>query len=294
MNQMNPEQMISFKQYLTDEERSPSTVRCYLRDISKFSAWAKGAELTKSIVLKYKGWLCENYAPASVNAALAALNCFFRFCGWYDLTVKSLKIQKQLFASSEKELTKTEYERLLCAAKRSKSKSKSKRLYLLMQTICSTGIRVSEVKYITAESVVKNVAEIRCKGKQRRVFLPKQLCRMLTQYMRENKIKSGAVFISKNGNPLDRSNIWSDMKKLCKAANVSENKVFPHNLRHLFARTYYSIQKDIVRLADILGHSGIDTTRIYTMESGATHYEQIQQLGLLGGARSSPAIAHSS
>lgn len=196
---------------------------------------------------------------------------------WYDLRVKNLKIQKQIFASTDKELTKAEYDRLLQAAKQ----KKNERLYLLMQTICSTGIRVSEVRYVTVEAVSRGVAEINCKGKRRQVFLPKQLCQILKQYIKEQKTKSGAVFVTKNGNPLDRSNIWSDMKKLCKAANVSEKKVFPHNLRHLFARTYYNLQKDIVRLADILGHSSVNTTRIYTMETGEIHRRQIQKLGLL-------------
>ena len=193
------------------------------------------------------------------------------------MRVKNLKIQKQIFASTDKELTKTEYDRLLQVAKQ----KKNERLYLLMQTICSTGIRVSEVRYVTVEAVSRGIAEINCKGKRRQVFLPKQLCQILKQYIKEQKIKSGAVFVTKNGNPLDRSNIWSDMKKLCKAANVSEKKVFPHNLRHLFARTYYSLQKDIVRLADILGHSNVNTTRIYTMETGEIHRRQIQKLGLL-------------
>ena len=167
--------------------------------------------------------------------------------------------------------------RLLQAAMR----RKNKRLYLLMQTICSTGIRVSEVRCITVEAVGRGIAEIHCKGKRRRVFLPRQLCQMLKQYIKEKTIKSGAVFVTKNGNPLDRSNIWSDMKRLCKEAKVSEKKVFPHNLRHLFARTYYTLQKDIVRLADILGHSSVNTTRIYTMETGEIHRRQIQRLGLL-------------
>lgn len=219
----------------------------------------------------------EKYTPASVNSALASLNSFFAYNEWYDLRVKSLKIQKQIFASDEKELTKAEYERLLRAAQ----SKKNERLYLLMQTIYSTGIRVSELKFITVGAVHRGQAEIQCKGKRRTVFLPNQLCRILKKYITEQKIKSGAVFVTRNGNPLDRSNIWSDMKKLCKEAGVSEKKVFPHNLRHLFARTYYSLQKDIVRLADILGHSSVNTTRIYTMESGEVHRKQIQKLGLL-------------
>ena len=182
-----------------------------------------------------------------------------------------------MFTSTEKELTKSEYDRLLEAAKQ----KKNERLYLLMQTICSTGIRVSELCFITIETINRGRAEINCKGKRRSVFLPTKLCKILKNYAKEQKIKSGAVFVTQSGNPLDRSNIWSDMKKLCKAANVSEKKVFPHNLRHLFARTYYSLQKDIVRLADILGHSNVNTTRIYTMETGEIHRRQIQKLGLI-------------
>ena len=267
----------SFNNYLIDEEKTVATVGKYLHDVCEFKMWIGEQELSKASVLAYKAYLCERYAPASVNAALSSLNSFFNFMEWYDLRVKNLKIQKQIFASSDKELTKSEYDRLLQAAKQ----KKNERLYLLMQTICSTGIRVSEVRYITVEAVSRGVAKINCKGKCRQVFLPKQLCYILKQYIKTQKIKSGAVFVTKNGNPLDRSNIWSDMKKLCKAANVSEKKVFPHNLRHLFARTYYSLQKDVVRLADILGHSNVNTTRIYTMETGEIHRNQIQKLGLL-------------
>ena len=277
MRNITNEIIRSFNNYLISEEKAEATVGKYLHDICEFQAWLGERELCKTAVLVYKSHLCEHYAPASVNAALSSLNCFFSFMEWYDLRVKSLKIQKQLFASADKELTKEEYDRLLRAARQ----KKNERLYLLMQTICSTGIRVSELRHITIEAIRFGVAEINCKGKRRRVFLPAQLCKMLKQYAKEQKIKSGAVFVTKNGNPLDRSNIWSDMKKLCKAANVSEKKVFPHNLRHLFARTYYTLQKDVVRLADILGHSSVNTTRIYTMESGEVHRKQIQRLGLL-------------
>ena len=266
-----------FNNYLIDEEKAVATVGKYLHDVCEFKMWIGEQELSKATVLAYKSYLCERYAPASVNAALSSLNSFFNFMEWYDLRVRNLKIQKQIFASTDKELTKAEYDRLLQSAKQ----KKNERLYLLMQTICSTGIRVSEVRYVTVEAVSCGVAKINCKGKCRQVFLPKQLCYILKQYIKTQKIKSGAVFVTKNGNPLDRSNIWSDMKKLCKAANVSEKKVFPHNLRHLFARTYYSLQKDVVRLADILGHSSVNTTRIYTMETGEIHRKQIQKLGLL-------------
>ena len=277
MRKITTETIKSFNDYLINEEKAAATVSKYLHDVGDFQIWLGEQELCKTAVLAYKSYLCERYAPASVNAALSSLNSFFNFMEWYDLRVKNLKIQKQIFASTDKELTKSEYDRLLQAAKQ----KKNERLYLLMQTICSTGIRVSEVRYVTVEAVARGIAEINCKGKRRQVFLPKQLCQILKQYIKEQKIKSGAVFVTKNGNPLDRSNIWSDMKKLCKAANVSEKKVFPHNLRHLFARTYYSLQKDIVRLADILGHSSVNTTRIYTMETGEIHRRQIQKLGLL-------------
>lgn len=277
MRKITIEMIESFNDYLINEEKAQATIGKYLHDVGGFQIWLGEQELCKTTVLTYKSHLCEHYAPASVNATLSSLNSFFNFMEWYDLKVKNLKIQKQIFVSTDKELTKAEYDRLLQAAKQ----KKNERLYLLMQTICSTGIRVSEVRHITVEAVVRGVAEINCKGKRRQVFLPRQLCQILKQYIKEQKIKSGAVFITKNGNPLDRSNIWSDMKKLCRAANVSEKKVFPHNLRHLFARTYYSLQKDIVRLADILGHSNVNTTRIYTMETGEVHRRQIQKLGLL-------------
>ena len=277
MRKITTEIIKSFNDYLINEEKAAATINKYLYDVGEFQIWLGEQELCKTAVLAYKSYLCEHYAPASVNSALSSLNSFFNFMEWYDLRVKNLKIQKQIFASTDKELTKAEYDRLLQAAKQ----KKNERLYLLMQTICSTGIRVSEVRYVTVEAVARGIAEINCKGKRRQVFLPKQLCQILKQYIKEQKIKSGAVFVTKNGNPLDRSNIWSDMKKLCKAANVSEKKVFPHNLRHLFARTYYSLQKDIVRLADILGHSSVNTTRIYTMETGEIHRRQIQKLGLL-------------
>ena len=266
-----------FKVYLINEEKASATLEKYIRDVVSFMEWIANTLLDKCAVLKYKQHLIENYAPASVNSIISSLNSFFDYNGWYELKVKSVKIQKQIFTSEDRELTKVEYERLLAAAK---SKN-NQRLYYLMQTICSCGLRVSELKFITTNAVRCGRATINCKGKMRIVLLPKQLCKMLTGYIKENNIKSGSVFVSKNGKPLDRSNIWSDMKKLCECAGVSKDKVFPHNLRHLFARTYYSLQKDVVRLADILGHSSVNTTRIYTMESGDVHRRQIQRLGLL-------------
>ena len=267
----------TFKTYLLNEEKSSSTLEKYIRDILAFSVWLGTNEVTKGTVLEYKKYLIDNYAPASVNSILSSLNSFFGFNEWVDCKVKTLKIQRQLFVSSSKELTKTEYKQLLNAA----LSQHNKRLYMLMQTICATGIRVSELKYITVEAVKSGVATINCKGKMRVVKMTKDLCKQLNAYIKEQKIKSGSVFVSKNGRPLDRSNIWSDMKKLCETAGVSKEKVFPHNLRHLFARTYYSLEKDIVRLADILGHANVNTTRIYTMESGEIHMRQLQKLGLL-------------
>lgn len=277
MNFILNTQIRDFETYLINEEKSAATVSKYVHDVAQFANWVGEKSIEKSLVLLYKNELTETMAPTSVNSILSSLNCFFGFLGRLDLKVKNLKIQKQIFASTEKELTKEEYDRLLIAAKQ----KKNERLCLLMQAICSTGIRVSEVRFITVEAIQKGYAQINCKGKNRSVFLPAKLCKRLKEYIREQKIKSGPVFVTRTGNSLDRSNIWSDMKKLCKSAGVSDKKVFPHNLRHLFARTYYSIQKDIVRLADILGHSSVNTTRIYTMESGEIHRKQIQNLGLL-------------
>ncbi len=277
MRKITGEAITIYRRHLINEEKSSATLEKYLRDVREFGLWTAGEALSKESVLEYKKILTSRYACSSVNSIISSLNSFFEFNNWYDLKIKTIKIQRQMFTSNEKELTKSEYKRLLSAAEC----KKNKRIYLVMQTICSTGIRVSELRYITVEALNLKRAEIRCKGKRRTVFFPNQLCSMLKEYIREQKIKSGPVFVTRNRNPLDRSNIWSDMKKLCKTANVSETKVFPHNLRHLFARTYYSIQKDIVRLADILGHSNVNTTRIYTVESGEVHRRQIQKLGLL-------------
>ena len=263
MKKITNELIQEFKNYLIDEEKSAATLDKYIRDITAFMQWCKETELCKSIVLEYKRELIEKYAPASVNSILSSLNSFFSYNEWHDCKVKTLKIQKQIFASKDKELTKSEYERLLTAA----NDKKNQRLYYLIQTIASTGIRVSELRYITTDAVKSGQAVINCKGKMRVVILPKELCKMLKDYIKENNIKSGSVFVSKNRKPLDRSNIWKMLKALCETAGVSKNKVFPHNLRHLFARTYYSLQKDVVRLADILGHSNVNTTRIYTMEA---------------------------
>lgn len=266
-----------FQMYLYEEERSGNTIEKYMRDIQFFCKWLQGRNIDKSVVIEYKKELCGNYAVKSVNSMLSSINTFFVFMGWCDLKVKTLKIQRCIFADKSKELSKAEYERLLIAAK----DKKNERLYYLMQTVASTGLRVSEIKYVTCEAVRQGQAVINCKGKIRQIFLPKKLCKMLKEYTKAKNIKSGSVFITRNGRPLDRCAIWKMLKDLCESAGVSKDKVFPHNFRHLFARTFYSLQKDIVRLADILGHSSVETTRLYTMESGTEHIKQLQKLGLL-------------
>ena len=267
----------NYKNHLIEEEKSTVTIEKYIRDINAFAEWINGREITKALVLEYKNILIEQYAPASVNSVLSSLNGYFDYIERYDLRVKNLKVQRQIFCKSEKELTKSEYERLLKAAK----SKKNERLYLIMQTICATGIRVSELKYVDVNSVMTGQAQVRLKGKIRMVILPRELCALLKKYTKEKHITSGSVFVTRKGQPVDRHSIWKSMKQLCETAGVSKDKVFPHNLRHLFARTYYSLQKDIVRLADILGHSNVNTTRIYTIEDGSNHRRQLQRMGLV-------------
>ncbi len=269
MNMKN--QIRDFENYLTEEEKSTATIEKYLRDIKAFSTYLCNRELNKSEVIAYKKNIVENYAPSSANSMLVSVNSFLKFIGCESCCVRLLKIQRQIFASEKKELTTAEYKRLLSAAK-------GTRLELVIQTICETGIRVSELQYITAEAVHEGKAVVDCKNKTRVIFIPSPLRKILLGYIKKSGIKAGSVFITKSGKPLNRSNIWRDMKALCKAANVSADKVFPHNLRHLFARTFYSIERDIVRLADLLGHSSIDTTRIYTMETGKSHINCLEKI----------------
>lgn len=266
-----------YKDYLYEEEKAKATIEKYIHDVISFMTWLCGREITKAVVLEYKDELVEKYASKSVNSKISSLNNFFEFNEWFKCKIKAVKIQKQIFAKSDKELTKAEYERLLKAAK----DKNNDRLYYIMQTICATGIRISELRFVDVSAVKTGKAEINCKGKMRTVFLPKQLCKMLETYMNRHNITEGSVFVTKSGKPVDRSNVWSDMRRLCESANVEKSKVFPHNLRHLFARTYYSLEKDLSRLADILGHSNIETTRIYTMETGIVHRKQLKKLGLL-------------
>jgi len=274
---INGEMIKKYLTYQREQERSRATLQKYQHDLYALMDFLQGCELTKTILISWKEKLTGEYAPASVNAMLAAVNGYLRFWGWIELMVKPLKIQRSLFLEEEKELTREEYVRLVKAAQA----KENERLALVIQTICATGIRVSELKFITVEAVQSGKAEIANKGKRRVVFLPGQLQKVLKKYIRNQKKTAGAVFTTRTGKPLDRSNIWRDMKKLCETAGVSEKKVFPHNLRHLFARTFYSIEKDLSRLADILGHTNLSTTRIYTAESGAVHARQIDRLGLI-------------
>lgn len=268
----------NLEQHLREEEKSENTVAKYLRDVLAFAAFVGGNEITKDIVIAYKNKLVsENYAMRSINSMLASLNSLFAFLNWQDCKVKSIKIQRQIYCPEEKELTKAEYVRLINAAKQ----KKNERLSLLIQTICGTGIRVSELEYITVEAVRRGEVTVSCKGKTRTVFIVKDLKKKLLRYAAEQEIKSGCMFITRKGKPMSRTNIWREMKNLCESANVNAKKVFPHNLRHLFARTFYGIEKDIAKLADILGHSSINTTRIYIISTGTEHRRRMENMRLI-------------
>ena len=274
---LDAEKVRAYIRMLHEAERSDSTIEKYARELYRFAAWLGGRPMTKEAVIEYKAELVQCHAPASVNCILAALNGFFSYMNWPGLRVKRLRIQRTLYADAGRELSKAEYLRLVAAAK----ERRDDRLALVLQTLCSLGLRVSELPAITLRAVQQGRAEIRNKGKFRTVFLPRGLCTRLIAYCRGRQIRGGPVFVTRTGRPLDRSNIWTMMKALCKSAKVAPRKVFPHNLRHLFARTYYAAQHDLVRLADLLGHASTATTRIYTMESGLIHARQIEQLGLL-------------
>ena len=271
------EEIKEFEIYLKNEERSAATIEKYMHDIRCFASFIGEKDICKQIVMDYKNKLGSTYAVSSANSMIAALNTFFRFSGWQDLCVKQFKIQRQAYCSEDKELTRTEYIRLLDAA----NKKHNERLNLIIQTICGTGIRVSELQFITVEALHKGEAIVNCKGKNRRIFIITELKKKLLRYAKEQKITSGAVFITRNGNPVSRNNIWREMKALCTQANVSPSKVFPHNLRHLFARTFYGIEKDIAKLADILGHTSVNTTRIYIVTTGAEHKRKMEHMKLI-------------
>lgn len=271
-------QIAAYAAYLKSEEKSENTIEKYIRDARVFSSYMNGEEITKERVIAYKNKLIgDDYAVRSINSMVASLNGLFSFLGWGDLKVKSIKLQRQIYCSEEKELTKAEYLRLVNTAK----KKGNERLNLLLQTICGTGIRVSELQYITVESVKCGEAVVSLKGKTRSVFIVHDLQKKLLSYAAEQKITSGVIFITRNGKPMSRTNIWREMKDLCEQAGVNPRKVFPHNLRHLFARTFYGIEKDIAKLADILGHSSINTTRIYIITTGNEHRQRMENMRLI-------------
>lgn len=267
----------NFRKNLELQEKSTSTIEKYIRDVKAFSVYAENAAITKEKVIAYKKYLRNNYAVRSVNSMLASINSLFNSLEWHDLKVKSLKLQQQVFCSEDRELTKAEYARLCKTAKR----KKNKRLNLILQTICGTGIRVSELQYITVEAAKQGEAVVNCKAKTRSVFIVKELKQKLLRYAAEQNIKSGMIFVTRTGKPISRTNIWREMKALCVEANVNPEKVFPHNLRHLFARVFYGIEKDIAKLADILGHSSINTTRIYIISTGTEHRKRMENMRLI-------------
>lgn len=275
---LNQEIIDAYGAELTAEEKSEATIEKYVRDLKRFAEYAgKDGAITKDCVIAYKQFIKTQYAATTVNGILASLNGFFKKMEWYDCVVKSLRIQRDAFRARERELGKDEYYKLVRMAK----ERRDERMYYLMQTICSTGIRVSELKFVTVEALKERRVEVALKGKNRVVLLPSALCKELKHYAKQNHVKSGSVFVTRSGKPMDRSNIFRAMKMLGKAAGVSLDKVFPHNLRHLFACTYYKAEKDIAHLADILGHSSIETTRIYLTTSYEEQVKRIERLALI-------------
>ena len=267
-----------FARHLREEERSPGTVENYLRHIGRFRAWLEGRAVTRETVAEWKKALTEaGYASASVNAMLVAVNALLRYLGWEECRARTLRLQRQLFRQEERELGREDYDRLVQTA-RGRGRE---RLALLMEAICATGIRVSEVRHLTVEAAREGRTEISLKGKIRTILLPRKLCRKLLTYAGQQKIASGEIFLTRGGRPLSRKQIWAEMKALCQAAGVRASKVFPHNLRHLFARTFYKVCGDVVKLADILGHSRIETTRIYLISTGLEHARQLERLHLI-------------
>ncbi len=272
------EEISKYRLYLMEMEKSPATIEKYLRDIRKFSSWlGADREVTKERVIEYKHALTERYKISSVNSMLVALNLFFHYLGLEQCCVRALKCQQQMFIGSRKELKQEEYLRLIETA----LQKGQEQIALVMETIASTGIRISELRYITVEAVQQGCANVNCKGKSRQVFIVKELRKKLSKYLQQKKIKSGPIFLSQKGNPLNRSNVWTKMKKIAEIAGVNTEKVFPHNLRHLFARAYYHQNKDIFYLADILGHASVNTTRIYTRTAGENHLRILEKLKLV-------------
>ena len=271
------ETLAAFARQLGEEERNPATLEKYLREVRQFAAFLGGREVTRELAAAWREELSARQSPATVNGKLTALDRLLAFLGWEDCRVKHLRVQRQLFRDSARELSREEYARLVETARR----LGRGRLSLLMETICATGIRVSEVRYITAEAVREGRTEIALKGKIRTILLPGKLCRKLEKYARQKKITSGELFLTRSGRPMSRKQIWAEMKGVCRAAGVAPSKVFPHNLRHLFARCFYRVSRDVAKLADVLGHSSIETTRIYLISTGAEHARTLDQLRLI-------------
>ena len=271
------ETLAAFARQLGEEERSPATLEKYLREVRQFAAFLGGREVTRELAAAWREELSARQSPATVNGKLTALDRLLAFLGWEDCRVKHLRVQRQLFRDSARELSREEYARLVETARR----LGRGRLSLLMETICATGIRVSEVRYITAEAVREGRTEIALKGKIRTILLPGKLCRKLEKYARQKKITSGELFLTRSGRPMSWKQIWAEMKGVCRAAGVAPSKVFPHNLRHLFARCFYRVSRDVAKLADVLGHSSIETTRIYLISTGAEHARTLDQLRLI-------------
>lgn len=277
-HQMSISQISLYAEYLRREERSTGTMEKYLRDLRAFAAYTDGCTITKELVSAWKAWLLDSgYAPVTVNSMISAVNGFFQFAGWEECRVKFLRVQRRIFRDRSRDLTREEYQRLLDTAET----KGQKRLALLMETICATGIRVSEVRYITVDAAAAGRVDISLKGKIRTILIPNKLSRKLLKYAKQQKIASGEIFLTRSGKSLSRRQIWGEMKAVCKAAGVEPGKVFPHNLRHLFATTFYRAYKDIVKLADVLGHSSIETTRIYLATPGDEHARQMERLGLV-------------
>ena len=271
-------QLPAFRQWLREEEREAATIEKYLREVRAFAAWLEGEPVTRERIGCWKERLAgEGRRPVTINGKLAALNKFFAFLGWEDLRVRYLRVQRRLFRSARRELTREEYARLLETAKA----LGRERLALLIETICATGIRVSELRYITVEAAREGRAEVALKGKIRTILLPGKLCRKLLKYARKRKTAFGEIFLTKSGKSLSRRQVWAEMKSLCARAGVEKTKVFPHNLRHLFARTFYRACRDVAGLADVLGHSSIETTRVYLVSTGAEHARRLGRLGLV-------------
>lgn len=268
----------SFIRYLKSEEKSKNTIEKYERDVTAFYVYIDGAYVNKESVIAYKNKLiCEEYSPRSINSMLSSINSFLCFVGWEDCKVKAIRIQHQMYCAEDKELTKSEYTKLV----RTAQKLNNIRLYLILQTICATGIRVSELQYITVEAVKNGRAIVSLKGKIRQIFIVRELQKKLMKYICKNHIKSGPVFITCKSKPISRITVWREMKRLCEYAGVNSQKVFPHNLRHLFARIFYKMENDIAKLADILGHSSINTTRIYIISSGNEHRRYMENMKLI-------------